>query len=240
MILLSSCRPGLNSVVTGYLPSMILNGFIYLIPFAMLGMASFEGCIAKSQKEIKACNMVFYFLLGNVFFLSILSGSLLHQIGESFTHPKDIPSCLARAVSAQVKQRKKKVVLYLCSTAAIQFIHLFALQSDFFITYILTDGMSGFSLEVLQFGLLTWHFFKAHSIGHSEQPYLYGFPYYRVVPIVSLAVLIGLVYAVVAPLLLPILVIYFLLGYAVYINQVNLIHNTCCFSYLRFSLATSS
>lgn len=196
--------PGLNSVVTGYLPSMILNGFIYLIPFAMLGMASFEGCIAKSQKEIKACNMVFYFLLGNVFFLSILSGSLLHQIGESFTHPKDIPSRLARAVSA---------------------------QSDFFITYILTDGMSGFSLEVLQFGLLTWHFFKAHSIGHSEQPYLYGFPYYRVVPIVSLAVLIGLVYAVVAPLLLPILVIYFLLGYAVYINQMEdvyeITYDTC-------------
>ncbi|KAF0926763.1 hypothetical protein E2562_027379 [Oryza meyeriana var. granulata] len=137
--------PGLNSVITGYLPSMVLNGFIYLIPFAMLGMASFEGCIAKSQKEIKACNMVFYFLLGNVFFLSVLSGSLLHQIGESFTHPKDIPSRLARAVSA---------------------------QSDFFITYILTDGMSGFSLEVLQFGLLTWQFFKAHSIGHNEQPYL--------------------------------------------------------------------
>uniref|UniRef100_J3L7V9 CSC1/OSCA1-like 7TM region domain-containing protein n=1 Tax=Oryza brachyantha TaxID=4533 RepID=J3L7V9_ORYBR len=196
--------PGLNSVVTGYLPSLILNGFIYLIPFAMLGMASFEGCIAKCQKEIKACNMVFYFLLGNVFFLSVLSGSLLHQIGESFTHPKDIPSRLARAVSA---------------------------QSDFFITYILTDGMSGFSLEVLQFGLLTWQFFKAHSIGHSDQPYLYGFPYYRVVPIVSLAVLIGMVYAVVAPLLLPILVIYFFLGYAVYINQMEdvyeITYDTC-------------
>nr|CAB3479445.1 unnamed protein product [Digitaria exilis] len=95
--------PGLNSVVTGYLPSMILNGFIYLVPFAMLGMASFEGCIANSQKEIKACNMVFYFLLGNVFFLSVLSGSLLDQLGESFTHPKDIPSRLASAVSAQME-----------------------------------------------------------------------------------------------------------------------------------------
>lgn len=186
--------PGLNSVVTGYLPSMILNGFIYLIPSAMLGMASFEDCISKSQKEIKACNMVFYFLLGNVFFLSILSGSLLHQIGESFTHPKDILIRLASAVSA---------------------------QSDFFITYMLANGMSGFSFEVLQFGLLTWHFLKTHSVGHTDEPYLYGFPYYRVVPIVSLAVLIGMVYAVVAPLLLPILVIYFLLGYAVFINQME-------------------
>ena len=98
--------------------------------------------------------------------------------------------------------------------------NLFLLQSDFFITYILTNGMPGFSLEVLQFGLLTWQFLKVHSLGHSKEPYLYGFPYYRVVPIVSLAILIGVVYAVVAPLLLPILLIYFLLGYAVYINQV--------------------
>jgi hypothetical protein len=90
------------------------------------------------------------------------------------------------------------------------------MQSDFFITYILTNGMSGFSLEVLQFGLLIWQFLKAHSLGHSEEPYLYGFPYFRVVPIVSVAILIGVVYAVVAPLLLPILLIYFLLGYAVY------------------------
>jgi len=104
------------------------------------------------------------------------------------------------------------------------------MQSDFFITYILTNGMSGFSLEVLQFGLLIWQFLKAHSLGHSEEPYLYGFPYFRVVPIVSVAILIGVVYAVVAPLLLPILLIYFLLGYAVYINQVSS-HDPLLFNY---------
>ncbi|XP_072960896.1 CSC1-like protein At3g54510 isoform X1 [Typha angustifolia] len=197
--------PGLNSILTGYLPSAILNGFIYLIPYAMLAMASLEGCVSKSKRDMKACSMVFYFLVGNVFFLSLLSGSLLDQIGESFAHPKDFPSHLASAVSA---------------------------QSDFFITYILTDGMSGFSLEVLQLGLLSWHFMKV-SIGQGtkEDPYLYGFPYYRVVPIVSLAILIGMVYAVIAPLLLPFLIIYFLLGYAVYVNQMQdvyeIVYDTC-------------
>jgi hypothetical protein len=114
--------------------------------------------------------------------------------------------------------------------------NLFTLQSDFFITYILTNGMSGFSFEVLQFGLLTWHFLKAHSVGHADEPYLYGFPYYRVVPIVSLAVLIGMVYAVIAPLLLPILVIYFLLGYAVFINQVasSSVNKASCGRYFRY------
>jgi calcium permeable stress-gated cation channel len=72
----------------------------------MLGMASLEGMVSRSKKEIRTCSMVFYFLVGNVFFLSVLSGSLLNQIGESFAHPKEIPSRLASAVSAQVQWEK--------------------------------------------------------------------------------------------------------------------------------------
>ncbi|KAK2979205.1 hypothetical protein RJ640_027499 [Escallonia rubra] len=94
--------PGLRSVVTGYLPSVILSGFVYIVPFAMIAMAKLAGYISRSQKDIRACNMVFYFLVGNVFFLSLLSGSLLDQIGKSFMHPKDIPARLASAVTAQV------------------------------------------------------------------------------------------------------------------------------------------
>ncbi|RXH93906.1 hypothetical protein DVH24_015973 [Malus domestica] len=188
--------PGLSSVITGYLPSAVLKLFIYIVPFAMLGMAKLSGCISKSREEIKACNMVFYFLVGNVFFWSLLSGSLLDEIGESFTHPKDFPSRLARAVSA---------------------------QADFFMTYILTDGLSGFSLEILQPGLLCWDAIRSCTYGRGKEktPYLYSLPYFRIIPLVSLSVLIGTVYAVVAPLLLPFLIGYFLLGYAVFINQVN-------------------
>lgn len=69
----------------------------------MLGMAKLAGYVSKSKEELKACDMVFYFLVGNVFFLSLLSGSLLDEIGESVTHPKNFPSHLARAVSAQVR-----------------------------------------------------------------------------------------------------------------------------------------
>jgi hypothetical protein len=47
-------------------------------------------------------------------------------------------------------------------------------------------------------------------------------PYFRIIPFISLSILIGLVYAVVAPLLLPFLIVYFCLGYVVYINQVSL------------------
>ncbi|KAL6124938.1 hypothetical protein ACLB2K_077446 [Fragaria x ananassa] len=163
-----SYRPGLSSIITGYLPSAVLKGFIYIVPFAMLGMAKLAGCISKSKEEIKSSNMVFYFLVGNVFFWSLLSGSLLDEIGESFTHPKDIPSHLATAVSA---------------------------QADFFVTYILTDGLSGFSLEILQPGLLCWDAIKSCTYGRGKEktPFLYSLPYYRVIPSVSLSVLIGMI-----------------------------------------------
>lgn len=91
-------------------------------------------------------------------------------------------------------------------------------------TYILTTGLSGFSLEILQSGLLIWDLVKSHTFGHGKkkEPYLYSLHYCRVIPMVSLAVLIGMIYAVVAPLLLPFLIVYFFLGYVVYINQVNM------------------
>ncbi|KAJ1406995.1 Calcium-dependent channel, 7TM region, putative phosphate [Sesbania bispinosa] len=121
--------PGLSSIVTGYLPSVVLKGFIYVVPFAMFAMAKVAGCIARR--------------------------SLLDVIGQFVSQPKNIPSHLAKAVSA---------------------------QADFFLTYILTDGLSGFSLEVLQ--------------------------------------------PVVAPLLLPFLIVYFCLGYVVYINQIQDVYET--------------
>ncbi|KAL7157995.1 hypothetical protein ABFS83_02G113200 [Erythranthe nasuta] len=193
--------PGLRSIVTGYIPSVILNSFVYIVPFAMMGMANLGGYVSRSRKDIKACNLVFYFLVGNVFFLSLLSGSLLDQIGESFSHPRDFPSRLASAASA---------------------------QADFFMTYILTNGLSGFSLEILQPGLFIWDTIKSHTWdrGKKKRPYLYSLPYYRIIPFVALCILIGMVYAVVSPLLLPFLVGYFCLGYVVFVNQIRDVYIT--------------
>ncbi|XP_065869152.1 CSC1-like protein At3g54510 isoform X2 [Euphorbia lathyris] len=193
--------PGVSSILTGYLPSAILKGFIYIVPLAMLGMAYIGGSISNSKAEIKACNMVFYFLLGNVFFLSLISGSLLDEIGQYFSHPKDFPSHLASVVTA---------------------------QADFFMTYILTDGLSGFSLELLQPGMLLLDSIRLHTCGRGkdENPYLYSLPFYRFIPSVSLSILIGMVYALVSPMMLPLLVGSFCLGYIVIVNQIEDVYET--------------
>lgn len=115
-------------MVTGYLPSAVLKGFIYIVPFAMLGMAKLGGSISKSKEEIKACNMVFYFLLGNVFFLSLISGSLLDEIGEYVSHPKNLPSHLASLVSSQASSLFLRLLMfpyysYICSSTSLFFLN---------------------------------------------------------------------------------------------------------------------
>lgn len=100
-------------------------------------------------------------------------------------------------------------------------------QADFFMTYILTSGLTGFSLEILQPGLLVLNYIKLHTWGRgkNKNPYLYSLPYYRIIPFVCLFILIGMVYAVVAPLLLPFLIGYFALGYVVFIHQVSILQS---------------
>ncbi|XP_021751142.1 CSC1-like protein At3g54510 [Chenopodium quinoa] len=100
--------------------------------------------------------------------------------------------------------------------------------ADFFTTYILSDGLSGFSLEILQAGLLVWDAIKRHTFGRGKKrsPYVYSLPYFRVIPFVCLCFLIGMVYALVAPLLLPFVLGYLYLGYAVYMNQIEDVYPT--------------
>ncbi|KAF2322479.1 hypothetical protein GH714_017247 [Hevea brasiliensis] len=174
----------------------LLTIFFAVPVTAVQGIAKFE----KLKKWFPPAMAIELIGAASLFqFLSIWS--LLDEIGEYVSHPKNYPSHLASAVSA---------------------------QADFFMTYILTDGLSGFSLEILQPALFLWDSIVLHTCGRGkdENPYLYSLPYYRIIPSVSLSILIGMVYAVVSPFLLPLLVGYFCLGYIVYVNQIEDVYET--------------
>jgi hypothetical protein len=97
-------------------------------------------------------------------------------------------------------------------------------QANFFITYIMTTGWAGMPLEILQSGSLVLNFLKRHTV-EKNKPLLdqvYPLPYYRTLPIVLFFVLLGLVYSIINPLILPFLLIYFILGYIVFRNQVRM------------------
>ncbi|KAK8347596.1 hypothetical protein V6Z11_A06G029200 [Gossypium hirsutum] len=91
----------IHRVVTGYLPSVILMLFLYAVPPTMMLFSAMEWNISRSQRKRSACIKVLYFTIWNVFFVNVLSGSIIRQL-TVFSSFKDAPTQLARAVPTQI------------------------------------------------------------------------------------------------------------------------------------------
>ncbi|OVA14568.1 protein of unknown function DUF221 [Macleaya cordata] len=183
----------ISQLVTGYLPSVVLMLFLYIVPPVMMLFSAVEGSISRSGRKKSACKKILYFTIWNVFFVNVFSGSVISQL-DVISSPKDIPTQLAKAVPR---------------------------QATFFITYVLTSGWASLSSEIMQpFALLCNLFnrFKHKSRDISPDCAM-SFPYQTEVPKVLLFGLLGFTCAILEPLILPFLLVYFFLGYIVYRNQ---------------------
>uniref|UniRef100_A0ACD5X6Z7 Uncharacterized protein n=1 Tax=Avena sativa TaxID=4498 RepID=A0ACD5X6Z7_AVESA len=180
-------------VVTGYLPSVVLLLSLYTVPPLMMRFSAIEGSISRSGRKTSACTKILIFNIWNVFFVNVLSGSLLNQINV-LTRPKDMPSMLAELVPK---------------------------QATFFITYVLTSGWASLCSEILQVYNLVYNFFRKSICGYHDEPTgVYSFPYHTEVPKILFFNLLGFAFSIMAPLILPFLLVYFCLGYLVYRNQI--------------------
>lgn len=88
-------------MITGYLPSVMLTLFLYTVPPLMSTLAAVEGPIARSGRKISACRKVMFFIVWNVFFSNILSGSVLERF-DNLSSLWDIPLQLANGVPSLV------------------------------------------------------------------------------------------------------------------------------------------
>lgn len=67
----------------------------------MMLFSAFEGSVSRSGRKKSACYKILYFTIWNVFFVNVLSGTVINQL-YSLSSPKDIPTQLAKAVPRQV------------------------------------------------------------------------------------------------------------------------------------------
>ena len=88
-------------IVTGYLPSVILLLFLYTVPPVMMLFSTLEGPTSHSERKKSACHKVLYFLIWNVFFVSLAFGTVINQLNSSLT-TKDIAVRLASVIPGQV------------------------------------------------------------------------------------------------------------------------------------------
>ncbi|KAL8137682.1 hypothetical protein V2J09_003683 [Rumex salicifolius] len=185
-----------SEIVTGYLPSLILQLFLTLVPPVMMVLACIQGYISFSEIQKSACNKFLWFSIWNIFFANVLSGSILNQL-TLLLDLKNIPSKLAVAVPA---------------------------QASFFIAYVVTSGWTSTSSELFQIipliGMLLKKCCCCKKRGDfSDEFEAPGIPYHVDIPRLLFFCLLGITYFFLAPLILPFLLVYFCLAYIVSKNQ---------------------
>ncbi|KAF9683981.1 hypothetical protein SADUNF_Sadunf04G0070400 [Salix dunnii] len=181
-----------SQVITGYLPSLILQLFLFFVPPIMLTFSAIQGYISHSRIERSACSKMLWFIIWNVFFANVLSGSALYQVNV-FLEPKNIPRVLAEAVPG---------------------------QASFFISYVVTSGWTKLSSELFRLIPLVCSFCKRLFSGKDGNEFeVPSLPYYNDIPTILFFGLLGITYFFLAPLILPFLLVYFCLGYIIFRNQ---------------------
>ncbi|XP_076905362.1 hyperosmolality-gated Ca2+ permeable channel 2.1-like [Bidens hawaiensis] len=183
------------NLITGYLPSLVLTVFLTIVPPLMMLFSTLEGRVSRSTRKRSACVKVLIFFIWNVYFSNILSGSWIERMGRlTVTSPKDLATLLAELIPR---------------------------QASFFMTYVMTSGWSGLSFELLQPVPLVGNWlFKCVLMKDEDFVRPITFAFHTEVTRVLLFGLLGFTFCILAPLILPFLLVYFCFAFLVYRNQI--------------------
>ncbi|KAM1164636.1 hypothetical protein FF1_024099 [Malus domestica] len=166
-------------------------------------MSKFEGFSSVSALERRSATRYYIFQCVNVFLGSIITGTAFQQLDE-FIHQSanEIPKTIGVSIP---------------------------MKATFFITYIMVDGWAGIAGEILRLKpLIIYHlknFFLVKTEKDREEamdPGTLGFNTGE--PQIQLYFLLGLVYAVVLPILLPFIIVFFALAYVVTFSKRRIIN----------------
>ncbi|KAL5729878.1 Calcium permeable stress-gated cation channel 1 [Ranunculus cassubicifolius] len=194
----------IKSFIQGFLPGIALKIFLIVLPSILMLMSKIEGHISISSLERRSASRYYFFQLINVFLGSIIAGAAFEQL-DTFIHQpaSDIPKTIGIAIP---------------------------MKATFFITYIMVDGWAGVAGEILRLKPLIMFHIKNSFFVKTEKdreeamdPGSVGFNTGE--PQIQLYFLLGLVYAVVTPILLPFIIVFFSLAFVVYRHQIiNVYH----------------
>ncbi|XP_010920040.3 CSC1-like protein At1g32090 [Elaeis guineensis] len=194
----------IKSFLQGFLPGLALKIFLYILPTVLMIMSKVEGYLSISSLERRAAAKYYYFMLVNVFLGSIVTGTAFEQL-YSFLHQS--PTQIPRTIGVSIP-----------------------MKATFFMTYIMVDGWAGIASEILRLKPLVIYHLKNMFLVKTERdrekamdPGSIGLP--ETLPTLQLYFLLGLVYAVVTPLLLPFILVFFAFAFLVYRHQITNVYN---------------
>ncbi|XP_044466240.1 CSC1-like protein At3g21620 [Mangifera indica] len=194
----------IKSFIQGFLPGIALKIFLIFLPDILMLMSKFEGFVSLSSLERRSATRYYIFQFINVFLGSIITGTAFQQL-DNFMHQSanDIPKTIGVSIP---------------------------MKATFFITYIMVDGWAGVAGEILRLKPLVIYHLKNFFLVKTEKdreeamdPGTLGFNTGE--PQIQLYFLLGLVYAVVTPFLLPFIIVFFALAFVVYRHQIINVYN---------------
>ncbi|KAI3440887.1 uncharacterized protein J3R85_002917 [Psidium guajava] len=194
----------IKSFIQGFLPGIALKIFLIFLPTILMLMSKFEGFMSTSTLERRSATRYYLFQFINVFLGSIITGTAFQQL-NNFIHQSanEIPKTIGVSIP---------------------------MKATFFITYIMVDGWAGVAAEILRLKPLIMYHLKNSFLVKTEKdreeamdPGTLGFDTGE--PQIQLYFLLGLVYAVVSPILLPFILVFFGLAYVVYRHQIINVYN---------------
>ncbi|XP_008799225.1 calcium permeable stress-gated cation channel 1-like [Phoenix dactylifera] len=194
----------IKSFIQGFLPGIALKIFLIFLPAILMLMSKFEGFISLSTLERRSASKYYLFLIVNVFLGSIITGTAFEQL---HTFIKQSANEIPKTIGVSIP-----------------------MKATFFITYIMVDGWAGIAGEILRLKpLVIYHlknFFLVKTEKDREEAMDPGsIDFGSSEPQIQLYFLLGLVYAVVTPFLLPFIIIFFGLAYVVFRHQIINVYN---------------
>ncbi|KAL8536451.1 hypothetical protein ACS0TY_011891 [Phlomoides rotata] len=205
-----------KSFLQGFLPGLTLKLFLHFLPAILMIMSKIEGHVALSVLERRTAAKYYYFMLVNVFLGSIVAGTAFQQL-HAFLH--ESATQIPRNIGVSIP-----------------------MKATFFITYIMVDGWAGVAGEILRLKPLVIFHLKNIFIVKTDRDLDRamdpgGVELRETLPSLQLYFLLGIVYMVVTPILLPFILIFFAFAYFVYRHQVSsTLCSLTCFLILNYMI----
>ena len=203
---LKETLPQVAGLVEGYLPGLALTGALTLVPLAFGHLALRQGCVSVSATDRQVASRVFAVLVLDVFL-----GSTVARATVS----------LLVALSSLQWDVSLSDVLALLGTSVSN-------NAPLFIGLLSVRALAGLPLELSRLSPMLM------SAVSGDRWAATNMPYGTQVPNALLVVLLGLVYAPIAPVLLPFAALFFALGVGVWRYQLLFVYERPYETYGKF------
>ncbi|KAI0631057.1 DUF221-domain-containing protein [Trametes polyzona] len=182
-------------IISGILPPALLAVLNMLLPIVLRLLARFEGATQRTTIELSLMTRYFLFQVINSFLVVTLSSGIIAALPDLVNNPASIPALLARNLPK---------------------------ASNFFLTYVILQGLSGTASGFLQVVPLVLYYVKLFILGSTPRS-IYDIKYTlrsvawgTLFPTITLLVVITVAYGIISPIINGLSAVTFFLFYQMY------------------------